>query len=74
MKIKSTIIAATFLVSTLSLTNCEAVKNSNNQQRGTAAGVAGGAVLGGILGNNIGKGKNSALGAVLGGFVIVGFD
>ena len=69
MKIKSTLIAATFLVSTLSLTNCEAVKNSNNQQRGTAVGAAGGAVLGGILGNNIGKGKNSALGAVLGGVV-----
>lgn len=69
MKIKSTIIAASFLASTLSLTNCEAVKNSNNQQRGTAVGAASGAVIGGILGNNIGKGKNTALGAVLGGVV-----
>ncbi|MFC6269556.1 OmpA family protein [Frigoriflavimonas asaccharolytica] len=69
MKIKSTIIAATFLASTLSLTNCEAVKNSNNQQRGTAAGAVGGAVLGGILGNNVGKGGNGALGAVLGGVI-----
>lgn len=69
MKIKHTLIAATFLVSTISLTNCEAVKNSNNQQRGTAIGAASGAVIGGVLGNNIGKGKNSALGAVLGGVI-----
>lgn len=69
MKIRNTIIAGVFLASTLSLTNCEAVKNSNNQQRGTAVGAAGGAVLGGILGNNVGKGKNGALGAVLGGVV-----
>lgn len=69
MKIKNTIIAATFLASTLTLTNCEAVKNSNNQQRGTAIGAASGAVLGGILGNNIGNKKNSALGAVLGGVI-----
>ena len=69
MKIKNTIIAATFLASTLTLTNCEAVKNSNNQQRGTAIGATSGAVIGGILGNNIGKGKNTALGAVLGGVV-----
>ncbi len=69
MKIRNSIIAATFLVSTMSLTNCEAVKNSNNQQRGTAIGATSGAVLGGILGNNVGKGKNTALGAVLGGVV-----
>ncbi len=69
MKIRNSIIAATFLVSTMSLTNCEAVKNSNNQQRGTAIGATSGAVLGGILGNNVDKGKNTALGAVLGGVV-----
>jgi outer membrane protein OmpA-like peptidoglycan-associated protein len=70
MKIfNKTNIAALFLSSTLMLTSCEAVKNSNNQQRGTAIGAAGGAVLGGILGNNIGNGKNSALGAVLGGVI-----
>ena len=69
MKIRHTIIAATFLASTLSLTNCEAVKNSNNQQRGTVIGAGSGAVIGGILGNNIGNKKNSALGAVLGGVI-----
>ena len=60
-------IAALFISTSLVMTSCEAVKNSNNQQRGTAVGAASGAVIGGVLGNNIGKGKNSALGAVLGG-------
>lgn len=62
-------IAAIFLSSTLMLTSCEAIQNSNNTQRGAAIGTASGAVIGGILGNNIGKGKNAALGAVLGGIV-----
>ena len=52
-----------------SLLACEAVKNTNNTQRGAAIGVAGGAVIGGILGNNIGDGGNSALGAIVGGVV-----
>lgn len=70
MKIfNTTNIAAVFLSSTLMLTSCEAIQNSNNTQRGAAAGTAAGAVIGGILGNNIGKGKNAALGAVLGGIV-----
>ncbi|MBF8455799.1 OmpA family protein [Kaistella sp. G5-32] len=70
MKIfNKTNIAALFISSSLIMTSCEAVKNSNNQQRGTVIGATGGAVLGGILGNNIGKGGNSALGAVLGGIV-----
>lgn len=59
-------IAALLLSSTLLMTSCEAVQNSNNQQRGTAIGAAAGAVLGGILGNNIGKGGNAPQGAVLG--------
>ena len=57
------------LSSSLLFTSCEAVKNSNNTQRGVAIGAASGAVIGGILGNNIGKGGNAALGAVLGGIV-----
>lgn len=71
MKIfNKTNIAALFIsASMLTMTSCEAVKNSNNQQRGTAIGAAAGAVLGGVLGNNLGNGKNSALGAVLGGVV-----
>lgn len=67
--LNKTNIAALFLSTSLFLTSCEAVKNSNNQQKGTVIGATGGAVIGGILGNNIGKGKNSALGAVLGGIV-----
>ena len=69
MKFSKTYIGALFLTSALLLTSCEAVQNSNHQQRGTAVGVASGAVLGGILGNNVGKGGNGALGAVLGGVI-----
>jgi outer membrane protein OmpA-like peptidoglycan-associated protein len=50
------------------LTSCEAIKNSNNTQRGAVLGTATGAVIGGIIGNNV-KNKNSALGAVIGGVV-----
>lgn len=69
MKFNKTYIGAFFLSSALLLTSCEAVQNSNHQQRGTAVGVASGAVIGGVLGNNVGKGKNAALGAVLGGII-----
>lgn len=69
MKFTKTYVGALFLSSALLLTSCEAVQNSNHQQRGTAVGVASGAVLGGILGNNVGKGGNGALGAVLGGII-----
>ena len=71
MKIFSkTNIAALFIsASMLTMTSCEAVKNSNNQQKGTVIGTAAGAILGGVLGNNLGKGKNAPLGAVLGGVV-----
>ncbi|HEX8577317.1 MAG TPA: OmpA family protein [Flavobacterium sp.] len=50
-------------------TSCEAVKNTNNTQRGAGIGAASGAVIGGILGNNLGKGGKGALGAVLGGVI-----
>lgn len=69
MKFTKTNIGGLFLASALVLTSCEAVKNSNHQQRGTAVGVASGAVIGGILGNNVGKGGNGAIGAVLGGVI-----
>ncbi|WP_074406181.1 MULTISPECIES: OmpA family protein [Aquimarina] len=61
-KIVVAVMAVTFL------TSCEAVKNSNNTQRGAVIGTAAGAVIGGIIGNNV-KNKNSALGAVIGGVV-----
>lgn len=51
------------------LTSCEAVKNTNNTQRGAGIGAVAGGVLGAVLGNNIGKGGNGALGAVLGGVI-----
>lgn len=51
------------------LWSCEAVKNTNNTQRGAVIGAAAGAVLGGVLGNNVGKGGNGTAGAVLGGVI-----
>lgn len=62
-------ISSILLASALLLSSCEAVQNTNSEQRGTAIGTAAGAVLGGILGNNLGKGKNAPVGAVLGGIV-----
>lgn len=53
----------------ISFTGCEAVKNTNNTQRGVAVGATSGAVIGGVIGNNAGKGGNGALGAILGGVV-----
>lgn len=57
------------MAGSIGFTSCEAVKNTNNAQRGVAIGAASGAVLGGVLGNNIGKGGNTALGAIIGGVV-----
>lgn len=62
-------LSGTMLSAALLLSSCEAVQNSNNQQRGTAIGATSGAVIGGILGNNIGKGHNAPIGAVLGGII-----
>lgn len=53
----------------IGFTSCEAVKNTNNTQRGVGIGAASGAVIGGVLGNNVGKGGNTALGAIIGGVV-----
>lgn len=53
----------------ISLTNCKAVDNANNKQKGAVIGAAGGAVIGAIIGNNVGKGGNGELGAVIGGVV-----
>lgn len=61
-------LAALTLIGT-TFTSCDAVKNSNNTQKGAGIGAVAGAVIGGVLGNNIGKGGNGALGAVLGGVV-----
>jgi outer membrane protein OmpA-like peptidoglycan-associated protein len=67
-KIQAIILGGILMLSTV-FTSCEAVKNTNNTQRGAGIGAVGGAVIGGILGNNLGKGGNGALGAVLGGVV-----
>jgi outer membrane protein OmpA-like peptidoglycan-associated protein len=57
------------LVLIVSLTNCKAVQNANNKQKGAVIGATGGAILGAIIGNNVGKGGNGELGAVIGGVV-----
>ena len=53
----------------ISFTNCKAVDNANNKQKGAVIGATGGAILGAIIGNNVGKGGNGELGAVIGGVV-----
>ncbi|MHC5353477.1 OmpA family protein [Myroides sp. LJL115] len=68
-KLATVVLASTLMVTSVSFTGCESVKNTNKTQRGAAIGAAGGAIIGGILGNNLGKGGNGALGAILGGVV-----
>ena len=69
MKKISVVAIATIMVIGSMFTSCEAVKNTNQKQRGAGIGAIAGAVLGGVLGNNLGKGGNGAMGAVLGGVV-----
>ena len=67
--IKKLSIAFLSLVFIVSFTNCKAVDNANNKQKGAVIGATGGAILGAIIGNNVGDGNNSELGAVIGGVV-----
>ena len=53
----------------MAFTNCKAVDNANNKQKGAVIGATGGAILGAIIGNNVGKGGNGELGAVIGGVI-----
>ena len=69
MKKISIVAIATIMVMGSMFTSCEAIKNTNQTQRGAGIGAVGGAVLGGILGNNLGKGGKGAMGAVLGGVI-----
>jgi outer membrane protein OmpA-like peptidoglycan-associated protein len=69
MKKLSIIALAVITMSASLFTSCEAVKNTNNAQRGAAIGAIGGAIAGGVIGNNAGKGGKGALGAIIGGVV-----
>ncbi|UFH35650.1 OmpA family protein [Flavobacterium acetivorans] len=69
MKKISVVAIALVMVIGSMFTSCEALKNTNNTQRGAGIGAASGAVIGAILGNNLGKGGKGAMGAVLGGVV-----
>ncbi|WP_242203453.1 OmpA family protein [Aestuariivivens insulae] len=53
----------------IGFTNCKAVQNANNKQKGAVIGATGGAILGAIIGNNVGKGGHGELGAVIGGVI-----
>ena len=67
--IKKTSILVLITVLAVGFTNCKAVQNANNKQKGAVIGATGGAILGAIIGNNVGKGGNGELGAVIGGVV-----
>lgn len=69
MKTTKIYLLALAFVTSIGITSCESLKNTNNTQRGVAIGAASGAVIGGVLGNNLGKGGNTALGAIIGGAV-----
>lgn len=51
------------------ITGCDAIKNANSTQKGTAVGASSGALIGGIIGNNVGDGNNSVVGAIIGAAV-----
>lgn len=59
--------AILFMITTL--ISCDATRNANNKQKGTAIGVGSGAVIGGVIGNNVGSKDNTALGAIIGAVV-----
>jgi outer membrane protein OmpA-like peptidoglycan-associated protein len=63
MKIIANKILTAFLVLSLTV-GCQAIKNSNNAQKGAGIGVAAGALAGGLIGGNI---KGALIGAAIGG-------
>ncbi|MCF7559695.1 OmpA family protein [Sabulilitoribacter multivorans] len=67
--IKKTGIVLFVFTLVMSFTNCKAVQNANNKQKGAVIGATSGAIIGAIIGNNVGKGGNGELGAVIGGVV-----
>lgn len=70
MKLSKQFITLLLLVAiTTTFTNCKAIQNANNKQKGGAIGAVAGGILGAVIGNNAGKGGNSELGAVIGGVV-----
>ncbi len=57
------------VMSFILFTSCDAIRNSNNAQRGGVIGATTGAVAGGVIGNNVGDGNNTAVGAIIGAVV-----
>lgn len=60
---------AAFSLGLVLITGCDAIKNANSTQKGTAVGASSGALIGGIIGNNVGDGNNSVVGAIIGAAV-----
>ena len=69
MKKSTNLLLATTLTFGTLLTNCNAVKNTNNTQKGIGAGAVAGGIIGGVLGNNLGAGGKGAMGAAIGAAV-----
>lgn len=66
---RNTIKTFALLVMITALISCDATRNANNKQKGTAIGAGSGAVIGGVIGNNVGSKGNTALGAIIGAVV-----
>ena len=64
MKKSTSILMAIALIFSVSFVSCDAIKNSNDTQRGAGIGVAGGALIGGLIGGNI---TGALIGAAVGG-------
>lgn len=61
-------LSSVFLLLTL-FTSCDALKNTNNAQKGTGIGAGAGALIGAIIGNNtkLGTAGGALIGAAIGG-------
>lgn len=69
MKKYSILLMSIMFIIGMVFNSCNAIKNTNNTQRGAGIGAVTGAVLGGVLGNNMGKGGKGTEGAIIGGVI-----
>lgn len=66
---RNTIKTLAILLMITTFVGCDATRNANSKQKGTAIGAGSGAVIGGVIGNNVGDKNNTALGAIIGAVV-----
>ena len=62
------IISASIIVS-LTLSGCDALRRTSNQNKGIIIGGASGGAIGGVVGSQVGDKNNTALGAIIGAVV-----